>query len=458
MAYLYRVVFALLLSFASLFAWAVDCTQYRVGNLWQTSEANDGWASDEEGAIALFCTRAGQTGCYRPPAYPQYIHYPCGASVCSFGEQPTVSRTGNYCADVNACEALGGQPPNFLTCSGTYCSYYVKGTGATTSAPEGSVPQPLLTCIPDAAGAGKNCLAGGRLELGWYDSSVQMWGVRMTDVAYTGMPCTVGGATPSPGTVTGSGTGTGTVTVPLLTEDKAGKCPGTVNGVEVWVTCDKSMTPGTYTTTTFEVTPDGTKTYTVTGGTVTTCTNGVCTTVSTTTTTVTVTPSAGGIGSSTTTVSGGTSTGSLSGFCDQPGNSSLAICEGEGAFGGACNTGFSCTGDAVLCATAKATNEQKCLLSKESDEGTLYNSVKTNTTTTGIGTETIAINASSFDQSNALGVSSCIPDKTITIAMSNFSKTLTLPFSVLCPYLEQLGNVLVAVAMLGAMFIVFRRS
>jgi len=111
-----------------------------------------------------------------------------------------------------------------------------------------------------------------------------------------------------------------------------------------------------------------------------------------------------------------------------------------------------------MCAAAKATNAQNCLLRQNSSEKTVYENAVAAGSVTGISSSTVAISSGSFSQANALGVSGCFTDKTYTVTVAGVSKTFTVAFSTICPYAANLGDLLVALSMLMAMGIVFRRS
>lgn len=128
---------------------------------------------------------------------------------------------------------------------------------------------------------------------------------------------------------------------------------------------------------------------------------------------------------------------------------------GEGAFGGSCANGFTCSGDALLCALSYEQHWRNCrLYDFPTDESKLYTREKGkegNRTTDLPGNESVDVTGR-IDSSDAIGGGSCIADVNVTI----MGKTATLPFSMLCPYLAMLGNILVAVAMLLAARIIMR--
>lgn len=123
-------------------------------------------------------------------------------------------------------------------------------------------------------------------------------------------------------------------------------------------------------------------------------------------------------------------------------------------FSGNCGS-FTSTGDAALGAIAKAVNETKCkFFDTASDESNAYAAARIANAAgsgSGLASSTVAISASSFDTTNALGVAaSCITDLSITV----MSKTVSLPLSMICPYLVILGNVMLALSFLSAAVIV----
>lgn len=188
--------------------------------------------------------------------------------------------------------------------------------------------------------------------------------------------------------------------------------------------------------------PSGVTTTTEVSGS-TTCKNGVCVTTNITTIN-----------------GGGTTTGSVSqsqaGFCTA--NPKLKICSeaGGSVFGGSCAATFACSGDAIQCAIAKEIHSQNCLVNNPNDYSRLADQelVKTGKRTTELpGNSEVSISRSTFNQTNALMVgASCIADVPIVI----FGRHGLLPFSKVCPGLEYLGMVLLAVSFVLAARIVTR--
>lgn len=234
---------------------------------------------------------------------------------------------------------------------------------------------------------------------------------------------------------------------------KTGEFPGTVNGIQV---CSPaSITNSTEAPKTTTSTPSGTGTGAVTpttspdapSGTVsesksTTCTGTSCSTTTTFT------------GANGTPLGSKTVDAPKPNFCTD--NPEFAGCKKPVAneFSGTCGA-FTASGDAALSAIAKAVNETKCkFFDTTSDESNAYAAAKIANaagTGSGLGSSTVAISASSFDTSNSLGVgASCITDLSITV----MTKTVSLPLSMVCPYLVILGNIMLALSFLSAAVIV----
>jgi hypothetical protein len=214
--------------------------------------------------------------------------------------------------------------------------------------------------------------------------------------------------------------------------------------------------------------PDG-STDTTTTTTTTTCGPNGCT-VSQTSTTV-HTPPGGPPGAPQTTGTGGTCSAGTPGCNLNSGNpngsgvgfggggNGNGTGTGGDSFGGSCQAQFQCDGDAVMCATAKAVNEVQCALSGGEDEAHLYEQRKSAVGAHGTpfdlsaSSATVTFSASSFDTSNALGSGSGFSDYSFTY----LGKTLVIPFSIFNPSLLYIGNLLVAIALLMAIWIVARK-
>jgi hypothetical protein len=247
-----------------------------------------------------------------------------------------------------------------------------------------------------------------------------------------------------------SGTATQTVT-----SAPPGTCSGTVNGVLVNLPCPSSTGSTTATSTTTSTSSTGSATVTISTTTDTTCDGGSCTTTKTVTAATTAVSTTTGVVTSTA-VTTATSVQTIDDFCKA--NPLNMACKDAvvNRTSGSCAT-FTCDGDAALCAIARATQAEKCLLDTPSAESALYDVSKV-LSGTGLTSETVAISSASFDQTDLLAGGSCIIDKVITINVAGDSRTFSLPFSNICTVAGYLGNILVALSLLTAMMIVFRRT
>lgn len=128
---------------------------------------------------------------------------------------------------------------------------------------------------------------------------------------------------------------------------------------------------------------------------------------------------------------------------------------GGSGFGGNCMAGFACEGDAIFCAMSREQYARNCaLFDTPSDESKLYQENKGkegNQTNDLPGNETIDLSGR-IDTTNALGAGACFPDLNVTV----YGQSITLPISVVCPWLGTLGQILVAVSLLLAARIVMR--
>lgn len=219
---------------------------------------------------------------------------------------------------------------------------------------------------------------------------------------------------------------------------------GTVNGVSVCVPAKASSgIVGTET----KDNGDGTKTDTKTDV---KCENGKCEVTKTSTTTNTTTNTTVGTSSSTATVD-------KAAYCNE--NKTAGVCkdengdnpDGTGSFTGNCDAGFQCKGDAVQCAIAKEQHRRMCqIFDDKSSESKLFNQLKGKE---GIqrGDEGSPIDLTGRISTDSLiGAGSCMPDFQIQF----MDRPVNVKLSNLCPYLEMLGNILVAVGMVMAIRIV----
>lgn len=219
---------------------------------------------------------------------------------------------------------------------------------------------------------------------------------------------------------------------------------GTVNGVSVCVPAKASSgVVGTET----KDNGDGTKTDTKTDV---KCENGKCEVTKTSSTTNITNNTTVGTSSSTSTVD-------KAAYCNE--NKTAGVCkdengdnpDGTGSFTGNCNSGFQCKGDAVQCAIAKEQHRRMCqIFDDKSAETTLFNQSKGKE---GIqrGDEGSPIDlAGRISTDSLIGAGSCMSDFQIQF----MDRPVNVKLSNLCPYLEMLGNILVAVGMVMAIRIV----
>lgn len=233
--------------------------------------------------------------------------------------------------------------------------------------------------------------------------------------------------------------------------------PGTVNGVQVCLPYDSTKgADGTSKTNN----PDGSSSETTS---TTECKGSKCTTTTTTT-------NRDSNGNSTGT-STKTDTTTKDVYCQK--NPAAGVCKGNGTtgggsgkgdgqegddseWGGSCDAGWTCEGDAIQCAIAKRQHEDSCEMKKETPESRLYGQSKDKTgKVTGDleGNETHNFSGT-LNTSARFSASSCIQDLTVVVA----NKTVTLPFSKICPHLANIGYVLLMVAGVIAVVIVMRRG
>lgn len=332
---------------------------------------------------------------YTPPTYSCPNGGTLSGSQCNCA--PGEADTGTACTDPleAACDALNGQV-SYVTIGG---SQSVGGTACHATGCTVTMGSPLIRArTPGGA-----------------------W-VTEGEAIFTGATCNA--------------------TAPSAPTADVDSCPngqaGQVNGQDVCIPYTSTDEVVRETGSTSETTEGGNTTQTSTSSS-TSCTGGSCTTTTTTTTIVN-----GGPPTTSTTET----TEPRDDYCTQ--NPRAPQCR-ESSFGGSCATGFSCQGDAVQCATARELHAISCGLQAGSDEATLYASEKNATGgPADIPSDTVDIGPGTLDASNALGVAACVADLPLTVA----GTSVTLPLSNICPYLEYLRLMLLAVAWLMAFRIV----
>jgi len=226
-------------------------------------------------------------------------------------------------------------------------------------------------------------------------------------------------------------------------------CPGgfkgTVNGVSV---CVPPKASSGVTEMESKDNGDGTKTDSKTEV---KCENGQCEVTKTSTTTNTQTGSTVSSSSVTTTVDKAT-------YCSQ--NKTAGACknekgeneDGNGSFGGTCDAGFTCKGDAVMCAMAKEQHKRNCeMLGEDKDPASFFNQVKNGTDSK--SAEAMQANATQINITTQLDKTgfgwprSCPANSRIDL---NFVPGyFEIPFSNICPPLQIFSYIALAITALS---------
>lgn len=225
-------------------------------------------------------------------------------------------------------------------------------------------------------------------------------------------------------------------------------CPngfkGTVNGVSV---CVPPKGSSGITELEEKDNGDGTKTNSKTEV---KCENGKCEVTKTSTTTNTQTNSTVSSSSTTTTVD-------KADYCSK--NSSAGVCkneqgeeEGKGSFGGSCQAGFTCKGDAAMCAMAKEQHKRNCeTLEEDKDPASFINQVKNGTDSQ--SAKAMQDNASQINIATQLDKSgygwsrSCPANKRIDLSF--VSGSFEMPFDKLCGPLKIFSDIALAITALS---------
>lgn len=355
-------------------------------------------------------------------------------SSCSCNTGYAEDSTHTSCVSVNAAYCNSVKGPYYGTRS-------VAAPG--TTAAGSSVTFCVGSLGPASDGSVVSCEATGTIDtMGTYDNgTVVGW---VSRGSYTGNTC--GSSAPrSASTPTTSTAGT-PCNDPSSCPPPAGQCPGTVNGVTVWKPCGSSSTSSTKTDHTTN--PDGTQS-TVSTGKQTTCgSDGNCATTTTTTTTN---------GTNSPTTSTTTTTQSKSDYCAA--NPKDVQCAGSGnsesSFGGSCEAGFTCSGDAATCAIAKASWDSRCVLTGTPDTSdAAYVQATTAMSLHGAdpsdhpGKNPSVVDLSTYiDKSNPYS-SSCPGD--YTIVAGGPVGSIVVPLSSACSVFVMMGNLLVGLTLLAS--------
>lgn len=135
-------------------------------------------------------------------------------------------------------------------------------------------------------------------------------------------------------------------------------------------------------------------------------------------------------------------------FCEE--NPEAGLCQ-KSDFAGGCG-GFNCKGDAIQCAIAKEQHRRNCTLFDTTTAlSDLGNQLASGADPEAVQHPALASNRQVFDLSSSINTSkqyagSCPADRTITV----MGQSIAIPLSTLCSYFEMFGNVMIALALLGA--------
>jgi len=145
-------------------------------------------------------------------------------------------------------------------------------------------------------------------------------------------------------------------------------------------------------------------------------------------------------------------------FCQE--NPTADICKPSN-FSGACGGGFTCSGDAVSCAMAREQYNRNCMLydidTPLSMKGRDYVGWGSQATPPGHPGAPANIQNTTFSFSSLINMqnefgNACPSDRTFSGAGSSF----VIPFSQMCGPMQLMGQVMVAICLLGSVAIVFR--
>jgi hypothetical protein len=407
--------------------------------------------------VSLSCQSAAQAYCAHLPNYnfisrPDTAAVACPTGVTSGVGYPTAAGETGSCTcatqgvnrittfsmntvaeQPNACTPNQGKLVNGGGCVDGACSTFFNASTASSSALG-------RLCVSGCSAAGNVVETGTMPDGTGYALAL--------GTTYTGRTCTVS-ISPNPTPSTPAGTcnvtmGSNVVEVacsqPAPNPPPPGKCYGEVNGAVVYVPCTSSTTTSTASTTSTTSNGTATSSTSTQSTSTTTCSAGRCTTT-------TATGSGSSVGTST------TARDQVS-FCkENPTHPSCAATDDASEFGGTCESGFTCSGDAVQCAAAKSSWETRCIL----------NNLQVNTQNPAVqaGINSLAggdglnhpkndkqtVNIASFNTSNPFGAS-CPPDHTITVMQAQ----IVIPFSHACGTLQLMGNLLVGLVSLACAF------
>ncbi len=293
----------------------------------------------------------------------------------------------------------------------------------------------LSVCIP-VSGTSGGCSLAATSRTGTRNTQTGKW-----EYIFWG-PLTSNGTVCS-----GNGTGASDPVKDPPVKCSQGMCTGTVNGVEICVKCATSDSANTGTKTTTN--PDGSTTQTTTNTSTTINNNNV----TSTTTTTTVTTPAGG-GTPTTTTKTDTTNESLDSYCQRvPTDSTCKLKDGQVTGGDDCVAPPVCSGDAVQCAILKQAWLDRCQYEKANTLSELGAQV--------VGGDDPVESPAAPDKRDVRSLEGAI-DKTAFLGSGGLQdkvftvngRGITFPFSRLNQYLSMIGNIFVAISLIGAARIV----
>lgn len=397
-------------------------------------------------AYSYSACRIYQNGVVRNTITIQRLDNSCPANSTQSGS--TCTCNAGYTEEANQCiEPQPSDPCELLAdmCSGS------QGMSTSFSLP-GRKTGVSFTCMaPTAIGTNDplpGCTKGCMAQVGGFTTAFQdnsgSW-VTTGSAKYSGATC-------DPSVINDLNAESDPEYVPEenpKTSDKPDpSCPngfkGTVNGVSV---CVPPKSSSGISELEEKDNGDGTKTNTKTEV---KCENGKCEVTKTSTTTNTTTNNTVSSSSVTTTVD-------KADYCSK--NSSAGVCkneqgeeEGKGSFGGSCQAGFTCKGDAAMCAMAKEQHKRNCeTLEEDKDPSSFFNQVKNGTDSQ--SAKSMQDNASQINIATQLdksgyGWSRSCPANT-RIDLSFVSGSFEMPFDKLCGPLKIFSDIALAITALS---------
>jgi hypothetical protein len=448
MAYFQRLVFALLLVFASWLPTTSEASFPAVSG--GTEYANTAWSG-----ISGQWFSSVSAACQASATFSGFTLASISGTNCNwaggFGSSPLTSRLV-----ASSCPANATVSNSLCTCN----------TGYIQASTNDSCISNAVANLAKAQGTADALNQSGvPLFVNGKDASLK--------VCYGGMQLDASGASFAPsgsytevyGPFKPSGglgtpcTDTGSLTNPTGLNCPEGQFSGTVNGVQVCsppavrnsiaagpsgtVTPTPTTTTGTSSSSSPQVSsdaPPGAASYKD----VTTCNGGTCSTVRT------FSDSAG------VTLATKTTTDTLPDFCSS--NPKSIACVSSSFSASQCGSAPACSGDAVQCATALYVFQTSCALQapSASPEIDAYNAAKLNAggdqSASLQGNSSFSFGAGSFDQTELLGTPSGISDLSVTV----MGRSLVLNFSLLNVWLSRLGFLLQAITFLLCARIVIR--